>query len=75
MTQSTVDAASSSAAPGLLTLVRHSEAPEPSGCRWCGTGEREHASRFVPSAGQHLFAAPTAAQRLARMRARRASNH
>lgn len=64
-----------SAASGLVARVRHRETPEPSGCRWCGTGERQHASRFAPSVGQHLFTAPTAAQRLARMRARRASHH
>lgn len=62
-------------ASGVVTRVRHTEAPEPSGCRWCGTGERQHASRFVPSVGQHLFTAPTAAQRLARMRARRDASH
>lgn len=71
MMQDRTDAAAF-AAPALLTRVRHMSTPEPSGCRWCGTGERQHASRFAPSVGQHLFDAPTAAQRLARMRARRA---
>lgn len=55
----------------LLTRVRHACAPEPSGCRWCGIGEGEHASRFAPSVGQHRFHPPTPAQRLARMHARR----
>jgi hypothetical protein len=70
MTQDTLDVAAA-AVPSLLTRVRHTSTPEPSGCRWCGTGERQHASRFAPSVGQHLFDDPTAAQRLARMRARR----
>lgn len=60
-------------APALRTEVRHTSAPEPGGCRWCGTAQRQHASRFAPSVGQHVFDAPTAAQRLARMRARRTS--
>jgi len=60
-------------APALMTRVRHAQAPEPSACRWCGTGEREHGWRFSRSAGQHGFAAPTAAQRLARMKTRRAA--
>lgn len=72
MTRDTFDAAASAAAPPLLTRVRHKSTPEPGGCRWCGTAERQHASRFARSVGQHLFDAPTPAQRLARMRARRA---
>lgn len=71
MTQDTLEVAAS-ATFSLVTRVRHTSTPEPSGCRWCGTGEREHASRFAPSVGQHLFDSPTEVQRLARMRARRA---
>lgn len=71
MAQDTLDVAPS-AAPAVSTRLRHTSTPEPSGCRWCGTGERQHASRFAPSVGQHLFGPPTAAQRLARMRTRRA---
>lgn len=41
--------------------------PEPNGCRHCGIGEREHASRFAPSVGQHRYEAPTDAQRIDRM--------
>lgn len=50
--------------------VRHRSAPEPNGCRWCGAGEREHYNRWTVGRGLHLWAAPTDAQRLARMRAR-----
>jgi hypothetical protein len=56
-----------------VVQIRHRMAPNPSGCRWCGVDEREHASRWVRSVGQHLWSAPTEAQRLARMRARRAA--
>lgn len=61
------------AAAYAASAVRHKSAPEPGGCRWCGIAQRQHASRFAPSVGQHVFDAPTAAQRLARMRARRSS--
>lgn len=58
---------------GSRAAVRHVETPEPGGCRWCGIGERQHASRFTAPVGQHLFVTPTAALLLARLRARRAS--
>lgn len=46
---------------------------EPNGCRWCGIGEREHASRFSDSVGQHRYAAPSSMRRLERMITRRAA--
>ena len=56
--------------PSHAPIVRHRTAPNPSGCRWCGTDERAHASSYVRSAGLHLWTPPTAVQRLDRMRAR-----
>lgn len=53
--------------------VRHATAPTPSGCRWCGTEQRSHGQRWIKSAGMHMWTAPTNEQRLARMKARRAS--
>ncbi len=66
----TLEVAASSVPP-LLSRVRHTSTPEPSGCRWCGTAERDHGWRFSRAAGHHGFATPTSAQRLARMKARR----
>ena len=45
--------------------------PNPSGCRWCGADEYGHFRRFLPRRGFHAWKAPTQAQILARMRARR----
>lgn len=45
--------------------------PVPSGCRWCGIEERHHAQRWSDAAEWHTWAAPTDAQILARMLARR----
>lgn len=57
---------------GAALLTHHRAAPTgPDGCRWCGIGPREHASRFASPVGQHVYQAPTTAQRLARMKARR----
>lgn len=72
MASSSPEAASTK--PTLLTRVRHPSTPEPSGCRWCGAPQRGHGSSFVRSVGLHVFIAPTGAQRLARMRARRAAH-
>ncbi|PBC69670.1 hypothetical protein BX265_7008 [Streptomyces sp. TLI_235] len=47
--------------------------PTPNGCRWCGIAERVHARQWVEGAGWHAWAAPTAEQRKARMKARRAA--
>jgi hypothetical protein len=48
------------------------QCPPPDGCRWCGHEKRGHATAWKPSVGMHKWAAPTSAQRLARMKARRA---
>lgn len=48
------------------------QSPSPDGCRWCGHERRGHATAWKPSAGMHKWVAPTSAQRLARMKARRA---
>ena len=45
--------------------------PEPSGCRHCGVGQRTHFSRHTDGVGRHHYEAPTQAQILARMTARR----
>lgn len=47
--------------------------PVPSGCRWCGIERRRHAGRWSGAVGWHGWAPPTAAQTLARMKARRAA--
>lgn len=47
--------------------------PEPNGCVVCGLPEHGHAQRWKPPAGWHTWTAPTDAQRLARMKARRAA--
>lgn len=52
--------------------VRHTTAPSPNACRWCGRDERLHAIEWAKSAGYHNWAVPTSAQRRARMIARRA---
>jgi hypothetical protein len=49
--------------------------PTPDGCRWCGHDRRGHAQSWKPSAGWHKWTAPTDAQRLARMKARRAARN
>ena len=41
----------------------------PSGCRWCGIGERLHFDRW--SDGWHVFMPPTDAQIFVRMKRRR----
>ncbi len=51
--------------------IRHVTVPEPSGCRWCGFAEREHAQRWTPVVKWHRWTVPTPAQRKARMLARR----
>lgn len=48
------------------------EIPSPDGCRWCGISERSHGQSWAASKKWHSYAPPTAAQRLARMKARRA---
>lgn len=47
--------------------------PVPSGCRWCGVEHRRHGRRWSDASGWHTWTAPTSAQVLARMRARRAA--
>lgn len=51
--------------------VRHTEAPAPNNCRWCGREPKTHGIAFVRSVGNHSYEAPTSKQRLARMTARR----
>lgn len=46
--------------------------PNPNGCHWCGIDRQEHFQRWVPEAGLHIWAEPTADQRKSRMLARRA---
>lgn len=48
---------------------------EPNACRHCGVAEREHYQRWTAEAQWHGWTAPTDAQRLARMRARREARH
>ena len=58
-----------------LPKIRHraDNPPTPDGCRWCGYDQYGHCQRWVPGRGFHGWTAPTDAQRLARMRARRAA--
>lgn len=46
-------------------------APTPFGCRWCGTEQGGHGSRYMRGKGLHRWERPTEAQILARMQARR----
>ncbi|MFD7855204.1 hypothetical protein ACFV6B_13085 [Streptomyces microflavus] len=57
----------------MAKVVRHNAAPDPDGCRWCGVKASRHGRRYVSSQGMHAWEQPTNAQRLARMRARRAN--
>ena len=52
-------------------VIRHTVAPLPNACRWCGKGDRAHGMEWVASVGFHKWVAPTAQQRRARMLARR----
>ncbi|MGI5223591.1 hypothetical protein [Actinoallomurus sp. CA-142502] len=45
----------------------------PSGCRWCGIEDREHAQRWTKLAGWHGWMAPLPEQRKARLLALRAA--
>jgi hypothetical protein len=45
--------------------------PEPNGCSWCGVLSSMHGRRWHREAGMHQWTAPTDAQRLDRMKARR----
>lgn len=60
-----------------VLYVRHTQAPLPEGCRWCGftkraqrRGELDHSQRYVLGRGFHSWEQPTAAQMLMRGRAR-----
>jgi hypothetical protein len=53
--------------------VRVTDPAAPDGCRWCGIEARGHGLQFTPEADWHSWEPPTDAQRLARMRARRAA--
>lgn len=48
-------------------------AVEPNGCSACGVTARHHGRRYHPTVGQHSYTAPSDAQRLERMKARRAA--
>lgn len=58
--------------PGASARIRHQQAPNPSGCRWCGHDQRNHGQSYTRGRGLHGWEPPTSAQRLARMLARRA---
>lgn len=45
----------------------------PNGCFWCGIEKPKHNQRWDKDAGWHLWVEPNDQQRLARMKARRAS--
>lgn len=46
---------------------------EPSGCRWCGIGQREHCQQWTAEAAWHSWRPPTQDQILDRMLQRRAA--
>lgn len=54
--------------------IRHTAAPVPNACRWCGREQTDHGLFFARSVGNHYFVAPTPQQRLARMRTRRVTS-
>lgn len=54
-----------------ILRLRHKTSPMPESCRWCGTPAQDHAQVWVPSRKWHTYDAPTAAQIIARARARR----
>jgi hypothetical protein len=43
----------------------------PSGCRWCGVGERSHCRGWTPEVGMHGYEPPIEEQIKARMLIRR----
>jgi hypothetical protein len=49
----------------------HNEPHPPSGCRWCGLGQREHFQRWHRNAKWHFWTPPTREQIKQRMQARR----
>jgi len=49
-------------------------AAQPGGCQHCGIPERQHYQRWKPPADWHQWTAPTDAQILARMKARRSAD-
>lgn len=49
--------------------------PNPNGCTHCGVDERGHALLWLRSTGWHNWEAPSDAQRLFRMKQRRAARH
>lgn len=53
-----------------LPRVRHTSAPLPEGCRWCGTPYHGHVQQWVPGHGWHGWTHPTREQIAARLRAR-----
>jgi hypothetical protein len=51
----------------------NSQPPTPSGCRWCGVDQREHAQRWKLPAGWHQWPQPTQDQIKRRMQERRST--
>lgn len=47
--------------------------PDPDGCLWCDHPQRGHFQRYKEPIGWHKWTEPADAQRLARMKARRAA--
>lgn len=56
----------------MSTHIRHQSPPNPDGCRWCGY-DNPHGWQYLPGKSGHQWEPPTNAQRLARMKARRAA--
>ncbi len=52
--------------------MSHREITTPNGCRYCGIDQLQHCGRWTEGVGRHQWIEPTDAQRLERMRARRA---
>lgn len=55
----------------LFLRIRHTTAPEPNSCRYCGRNQLDHGLYSVRSVGLHSYAEPTNEQRKARIRARK----
>lgn len=47
--------------------------PDPDGCHWCGGRRGYHGWQYILPVGGHGYEPPTDAQRLDRMKARRAN--
>ena len=56
-----------------MAEVHPEQAPNPNGCRYCGQDRGIHGSSYIAGYGGHFYTPPTDAQRLSRMRSRRAA--